>query len=122
MRLQHLERAATVAGGSLQKTVGEMALGATDTAGGWIGKVRWIEHGVVVRALREQALSSGTGFRGILVGEEREVRPHELDRVVHNVAHEHRPRAAALSVHQYAAGRVTRCVLEPDAVLDLAMH
>ena len=32
-------------------------------------------------ALRQQALSRGAGFRGILVGEERDVRPYELDRV-----------------------------------------
>src|ERR1700730_13560296 len=100
----------------LQKTVGEIALGATDATGGWIRKMRGIQHGVVVRALREQALSRGAGFRWILVGEERNVRPHELDRVVHNVAHERHPRSAALSVHHDAAGRVTRRVLETDAI------
>ena len=97
-------------------------MGTTHTTGGRIREVRGIQNGVVVRTLREQALSRGAGLRGILVGEERDVRPHQLDRVVHNVAHEHHPRSAALGVHDDAARRVAGSVLEPDAILDLAMH
>ena len=59
----------------LQEIVGEMALRATDAASGWIGKMSGIQHGIVLRALREQALSRGAGFSGILIGEERDVRP-----------------------------------------------
>ena len=84
--------------------------------------MRRIEHSVVVGALRQQALSRSAGFRGILVGEERDIRPHELDRMVNNVAHEHRAGSAALGVDDDAAGRVAGRVLEPDAILDLAMH
>jgi hypothetical protein len=39
----------------LQKTVGEIALRTTDATRGWIGEMRGKQHGVVVRALREQA-------------------------------------------------------------------
>src|ERR1700722_3906350 len=90
--------------GPLQKHVREITPLTPYAAGGWIGKMRGIEHGAVVRALREQALSGGAGFGGLLVGEERDIGPYELDRMVNDIAHERRPRTVALGIHDDAAG------------------
>src|SRR5277367_6666339 len=98
-----------------------MALRATDAASGWIGEMRGIQNRIVLRALRKQALSRGACFSGTLVGEERNVRPHELDRVVDNVPHEHRPCSTALGVHDHATRGMAGRILEPDAILDLAV-
>src|ERR1700732_2010982 len=106
MQREQLADPAAGEGAGYKKTVREIAPGTAHTAGGRIREMRGIQNGVIVHALREQALARGAVCGGILVGEERNVRPYELNRVVNDVAHEHRPRSAALGVHDDAAGRM----------------
>jgi hypothetical protein len=50
---------------------------------------RGIQHRIAVRAARQQGLPGGAGCYRTLVCKERDIRPDELDGVMHDVAGEH---------------------------------